>query len=72
MRVGLLISMGLWGVIIWSLTGCSAIGVKEIDLWGARMEFSDGVDYQFGYNNISSVNNQRGLTPKKQYKEEGR
>lgn len=64
MRAGFLLSLTLWAGIFWllSLTGCSAVGIKEIDLWGARMTFADGVDYRVGFNAIDQVDDRRGLS----------
>lgn len=61
MRMGLLLSIPLWAVIIWSLTGCGAMGVKNVDLWGAKMEFSEGAEYRVGFNSIDEVDDRKAL-----------
>lgn len=61
MRLGLLLAIGIWAVLLMALSGCGAIGVKDVDLWGAKMSFSEGIDYRVGFNSIDEVNDNRGL-----------
>lgn len=61
MRLAILLSVGIWAVLLMSISGCGAIGVSKVDFWGAKMEFSEGIDYRVGFNAIDSVNDNRGL-----------
>jgi hypothetical protein len=46
------------------LSGCGQIlGVREIDAWGLKMQFTEGLDFGFGVNGVDNVNNQRGINP---------
>jgi hypothetical protein len=48
------------------LSGCGQIlGVREIDAWGLKMQFTEGLDFGVGMNSVDTVNNQRGVSPKK-------
>lgn len=45
-----------------SLTGCGLMGVRKADLWGAKFEFAEGIDFSFGANAIDRVDNRRGVS----------
>lgn len=52
----MLLGLALW--IAASLTGC----VRKIDLWGAKFEFAEGLDFSLGANAVDRVDNHRGVS----------
>lgn len=58
MKVGLMLSVILWGFVAFYFSGC---GVARVDLWGAKVEFAQGWDVHAGLNNIAEVDNRRGV-----------
>ena len=44
-----------------ALSGCGLIGIKEVDLWGAKMKFSQGLNFNVGGNQVDKVDDRKGL-----------
>ncbi len=51
-----------WLYVMANLTGCGAMGVRNVDLWGAKMEFYPGFDVNVGANAIDKVDNRKGIS----------
>lgn len=58
------------GLVLAMLTasGCGLMGVRNVDFWGAKMEFSEGLDFHVGGNQIDRVDDRRGVTSGLAYK----
>lgn len=43
-------------------SGCGALGVRNVDAWGFKMEFAEGIDVHAGVNAVDNVDNRRGVS----------
>lgn len=65
MRLAMILSAGLWAILIMSLSGCGMF-VKKMDLWGAKFEFPEGYSVGANANTIDKVDDRKGLNAFKQ------
>lgn len=45
------------------LSGCGLLGVREMDAWGFKMQFAEGLDLHAGANSVDRVEDKRGVSP---------
>lgn len=51
-------------VMLVYMTGCAQLmGVREIDAWGLKMQFAEGIDFGVGMNSVDNVEIKRGINP---------
>lgn len=71
MRFALIISVLMWVALFYvagALSGCGVMGVRDMDLWGAKFTFAEGIDFHVGANAIDEVDDRRGVSPVSSYK----
>lgn len=51
--------------LVWALSAMVALSgcgfVQRVDMWGFKMEFSKGINFNFGANEIDKVDDRKGL-----------
>lgn len=53
----------LFGLLL-ATSGCGQIlGMRQMDLWGAKFQFTEGLDFGVGMNSVDRVENKRGIMP---------
>lgn len=68
--IGNAVWIGIATVILVYMTGCGQIlGIREVDAWGLKIQYAEGIDFGVGMNSVDNVENKRGINPLPKYGE---